>query len=81
MSMKKIINNLLYDTEKSMLVYDDTSAKFPRKYYKSPKGTYFMLIVQKGDIQIVDEKIIKDLLAEHDEFEMYIQCFGDIEEG
>lgn len=78
--MKQIIDGKLYDTEKATLIYADNDLWKPRNYYQTNKGTYFCWYRRNGKLDIVDENIIKSILAEHD-VDKYIELFGAVEEG
>lgn len=78
--MQQIINDKLYDTEKSNLIYQYRDALVERDYYLSPKGTYFIHYLKVGKLEIVDEQVVKDILAERD-VNKYIELFGKVAEG
>lgn len=78
--MKQIIDGKLYDTSKATLIYIDNDLWKPRNYYQTNKGTYFCWFRRNGKLDIVDESIIKSVLAEHD-VDKYIEIFGAVEEG
>lgn len=75
--MKKIIGNLLYDTDKSTLIYEDKNVK--RQYYKTENGRYFCLYAN-GIMHPIDEETIKNILGEYD-IAAYISIFGEPKEA
>ena len=81
--MVAIINGKKYNTETAELIltlYGGARQGFRRDYYKTKKGTYFVRYVTVGEIDLVSEETIKDLLAIYDP-DKYIELFGDVEEG
>lgn len=78
--MKQIIDGKIYDTNKATLIYADNDFWKPRIYYQTNKGTYFCWYKRNGKLDIVNEDIIKEVLAEHD-VDKYIELFGAVEEG
>ena len=78
--MKKIIDDKLYDTEKATLIFTDTLNRKQRDYYVTNKGTYFCHYVSVGNIEIVAEREVKELLAERD-IEKFLKLYPDVEEG
>ena len=75
--MRRVVNGVLYDTEKSDLVYFDVSKT--RKYYMTKKRRFFVLF-KNGLIEPVTEDFMIDLLGTYD-IEKYIEIFGEPEEG
>lgn len=78
--MRFIVDNKLYDTDKATLIYSEYKIRNRRDYYKTHKGTYFVHYVSKGEIAIVSEEDIRDLLAIKD-VDKYIELFGIVDEG
>ena len=78
--MQRIIDGYIYDTETATLLYTDDS-KYPRKteYYMTSKGNFFA-VYSNGELQVVEEQFIKDLLGKYD-IEKYIEIFGEPKEG
>lgn len=75
--MKKIIDNLLYDTETSELIHNDEINK--RLWYLTPNGNYFCFF-KNGDIVPKTEEAVKDYLGKND-VEKYIELFGEPQEA
>ncbi len=75
--MKKIVDGLVYDTDKSELIYTDLIKN--RELYKTKKGRYFMLYAT-GEIAPKTEESVMEYLAEHD-VDKYIELFGEVEEA
>ena len=75
--MKKIINNLLYDTELSELVYHDEVKN--RRWYKTPKGNYFVFY-GTGEITPKTEENVKEYLGRNN-VDKYIELFGEPQEA
>ena len=74
--MKKILNNLLYDTTESKEVWNDTKGKV---YYKTSKGNYFVVINDK-EINPISEETMKEILGNYD-VDKYVEFFGKPEEA
>lgn len=89
--MKKIVNGLLYDTDKAkMLLEGIFPLELGRTYifpYKTPKGRYFTV-----ETKIKDNSIEESLLIPRTETEiksmicntsvdLYIKIFGEVEEA
>jgi len=75
--MKKLINGLLYDTEKSELLYQDNDMR--RSYYMTKKKRYFILY-RTGEIGPISEQRIMDILIMYD-YDKYVELFGNPEEA
>ena len=75
--MKKVIKGLLYDTEKSILVYQDTATR--RQLWKTVNKTFFFTF-QNGSIEPVTTEGAKEYLGLVD-VEAYIKVFGDPKEA
>lgn len=75
--MKKVINELLYDTEESELLYTDTATD--RKLYRTRKGNYF-LAYPVGAITPKTEEETRVYLGSKDA-DAYIRVFGMPEEA
>lgn len=75
--MQKIINDLLYDTEISELIYLEEGTQ--RRYYKTPNGNFFTLY-PTGEIQPKSERDMRDYLGKYD-VDKYIEIFGEPEEA
>lgn len=75
--MKQIINDLLYDTETSELIYVD--AVNNRRMYRTQNNNYFVLY---GNSQIVPktEESAKDYLGKY-AVKKYIELFGQPKEA
>lgn len=70
--MKQIINDLLYDTETSDLIYVDAINN--RRMYKTQNGNYFVLY-GNGEIIPKTEESARDFLGRND-VTKYIELFG-----
>ena len=75
--MKRIIEGLLYDTDDSLLIYEDIDKR--RKYYKTANGRFFILY-KTGEILTATEEHVKAVLGERD-IDKYIEIFGQPEEA
>ena len=75
--MKKIINNLLYDTDVSELIHNDEINN--RRWYKTPNGNYFVFY-GTGEITPKAEDAVRDYLGKHN-VEKYIELFGEPKEA
>lgn len=78
--MQKIIDRKLYDTDTATLIYTDFKIMKRRDYYRTKKGAFFCHYVSVGDIHLVSEEEMMDILASKD-VEKYIEIFGDVTEG
>lgn len=75
--MQKIIDDVMYDTEISDLIFEDENDH--QRWYKTKNGRFFIAYVS-GDIAVVSEDAVKRLLGSKD-IQMYIELFGEPEEG
>ena len=75
--MRKVVGGLLYDTDKSELIYTDHVKN--RMLYKTKKGRFFMLY-QTGEIEERSEENVMTYLAERD-VDKYMELFGKVEEA
>lgn len=75
--MKKIIDGLLYDTDKATLVWQEDKFRKRNLYFKTEKGNYFVLYSSKV-IQPVTEEKFKEILGEADP-DRYIELFDNID--
>lgn len=75
--MKKIINGLLYDTDKSELIYTDLDTK--RRLFRTENNRFFIAYLN-GEIVPKTEEQAKDYLGEHD-IDKYIEIFGEPQEA
>ena len=75
--MRQIINDLLYDTETSEMVYVDATNN--RRMYKTQNGNYFVLY-GNGEIVPKTEESAKDFLGKND-VPKYIELFGKPKEA
>lgn len=73
--MKKIVNGILYDTEKSEKLYLDQVNK--RTLWRTEDGNFFMTFMT-GEIVPKDESSVKAYLGDKD-VDLYIELFGDPE--
>lgn len=75
--MKRVINDLLYDTDTADLIFieEDTN----RKLYKTSNGNFFTLY-PTGEIRAKTEEATKDYLGRYD-VEKYIEVFGEPREA
>ena len=75
--MKRIIDGLLYDTDDSVLIYEDVDKR--RKYYQTANKRFFILY-KTGEIYAATEEHVKAVLGERD-IDKYIEIFGEPEEA
>lgn len=75
--MKRVINDLLYDTDTATLIYTDQDTN--RKLYKTPNGKFFTLY-PTGEIRAKSEEATKEYLGRYD-VKKYIELFGEPEEA
>ena len=75
--MKKIIDGLLYDTDKATLVWQEDKFRKRNLYFKTEKGNYFVLYSSKV-IQPITEEKFKEILGEADP-DRYIELFDNID--
>lgn len=75
--MKQIINNLLYDTDTSDLIYTDSVRK--RKLYRTKNGNFFTFF-NNGEIVPKSEQAAKEYLGKFD-IDAYIKVFGKPDEA
>lgn len=75
--MRKIINNILYDTQTATLLY--TNEETRRKLYKGVNGNYFMCYLN-GKIVPYDVNLVKEYLGEY-AVDVYLQEFPNVEEA
>lgn len=78
--MQQIINDKLYDTDTAELIYSYKDPLKERNYYRSKMGAFFVHYIGIGKMELVDEQVIKDILAERD-VSKYIDIFGKVAEG
>lgn len=81
--MKYIIDNKVYDTEKSELIGHHCINGTLISLYRSPKGTFWgictSLITGTEIAKIIEDEQMKLILA--NDYERYIKFFGEVEEG
>lgn len=93
--MKQIINNKLYDTNKTTHIFSFRQ-NYPYEsifqkgiyfnnwkeveYLKTEKGTYLLHNTDDKKVEIVQEDEVKDTLKKLDT-DKYIELFGEVEEG
>lgn len=75
--MKKIINNLIYDTDNSELIHDDEVNK--RRWYRTQNGNYFV-VYRTGEMVPKTEESVKEYLGKNN-VKVYIKLFGKPEEA
>lgn len=75
--MKRVINDLLYDTETAEMIYIEEGTN--RKLYRTPNGNFFTLY-PTGEIRAKTEEAAKDYLGKYD-VEKYIKVFGEPKEA
>ena len=75
--MKRIIDNLLYDTNTAEVIHVEEATK--RVLYKAPNGNFFMFY-PVGEIVPKTEESTKEYLGKYN-VEKYIELFGEPEEA
>lgn len=75
--MRKLINGLMYDTDKSEFIYQDPDKR--RTYYRTKKHRYF-IVYRTGEFGLTTEEKVKDILIEHD-YAKFVELFGEPEEA
>lgn len=75
--MRKRVDGLVYDTDKSEQIYQDTDKR--RTYYKTKNGRYF-IVYRTGEFAPITEDKMKDILIEF-AYDVYVDIFGIPEEA
>lgn len=75
--MQKVIDNLLYDTDKAEIIYFDD--KTDRTLYKGENGHFFMFYLNGAIVPKTDDAV-KDYLGQRD-VEKYTELFGEVEDA
>lgn len=75
--MKRVIDNLLYDTETSKVIHIEEDTK--RVLYQTPNNNFFMLY-PNSEIVPKTEQSTKDYLGKYN-VEKYIELFGTPKEA
>lgn len=75
--MKRVINNLLYDTDNATIIYVEEYTK--RILYRTNNGNFFMFY-SNGEIIPKTEESTKEYLGKHS-VEKYIELFGEPKEA
>ena len=89
--MKRIINGILYDTEKAVLLKEKERAKFSGPFikyndlYKGKNGNFFIVVygvdyVVEGIVAVSKEEA-EEIMDFRDEVEIYEKYFGKITEA
>jgi hypothetical protein len=76
--MRKVINNLLYDTAKSTLVYKESDTK--KQLWQVNSTQSFFFTYADGKIEPITKEAAKEYLGLVD-VQVYIQMFGEPQEG
>ncbi len=71
--MKKIIDDLLYDTETAKLIYEDSKGRHMRLFYMTENKHYFC-VYANGHFEPMTEQAVKGLLGEVD-VDKYLELF------
>ena len=75
--MKRVINNLLYDTDNATIIFVEEYTK--RILYRTNNGNFFMFY-SNGEITPKTEESTKEYLGKHN-VEKYIELFGEPKEA
>ena len=75
--MKRVINNLLYDTDNATIIFVEEYTK--RILYRTNNGNFFMFY-SNGEIMPKTEESIKEYLGNYI-VEKYIELFGEPKEA
>jgi len=75
--MKRIVNGLLYDTDKAELIYFDD--KKDRYLYRAENGHFFTFF-RTGQIIPRTENAVRDYLGQRN-VKKYIEIFGEVEDA
>lgn len=75
--MKKIIDGLLYDTDKAELIFQEDKFRKRNLYFKTEKGNYFVVYSGK-EIRPISEEEFKEILGEADP-DKYIELFDNVD--
>ena len=75
--MKRVVNDLLYDTETSELLYTEVDTQ--RKLYRT-QNNHFFTFYKNGEIVPKSEEDTKDYLGRVD-VDTYIKVFGQPEKA
>ena len=74
--MKKIVNGLLYDTDKAEKIMEFAS----RRVYKTANGRLFMTHDVLDQITCTNMNLIKTFIGENNA-DLYIKLFGEVQEA
>lgn len=75
--MKRIIDDYIYDTDISTLIYFDEDKR--RSYYQTPNKRFFAVLIT-GEFIVVPESAMREILGKYD-VDKYIEVFGEPKEG
>jgi hypothetical protein len=75
--MRKRVNGLVYDTDKSTLLWQDNDER--RSYYETKNGRFFIMY-KTGEIDPISEDRVRDVLIEY-AYNVYVKRFGEPEEA
>lgn len=78
--MKKVINNLLYDTETAELIISepDPSGGLIKRLYQTPNKAFFFLYIQSNEIQPITRDECREWLGLFN-YDAYVKVFGEPE--
>ncbi len=77
MGKRKIVDVVLYDTDKAEIIYVEPNKR--RTYYMTDHRRFFV-VYKTGELVPKTEEDIRKLLGEYD-VDKYLEIFGDIEEA
>lgn len=78
--MKKVIQNLLYDTDTATLIISeaDESGKLVKRLYQTPNKAFFFLHIQSQEIQPISRDECREWLGLFN-YDAYVKVFGEPE--
>lgn len=77
--MKKVIKNLLYDTETATLIVSETGEDgktLVKRLYMTQNRAFFFLIIASNDIQPISEEECREWLGLFN-YQAYVNVFGE----
>lgn len=78
--MKKVIKNLLYDTETADLIISevDPSGALVKRLYQTPNKSFFFLYIASNTIEPITKDECREWLGLYN-YDSYVKIFGEPE--